>query len=74
MVLTKRMTPTETALKRIDILLSNQYRNNLSLWEINFLTSCARKVRTSYKFDTLTMKQKQAIFNIAKRFKIEFKD
>lgn len=66
------ITPTETALKRIDILLSNQYRNNLSLWEINFLTSCAKQVRTSYKFDTLTMKQKQAIFNIAKRFKIEF--
>ena len=58
MVLTKRMTPTETALKRIDILLSNQYRNNLSLWEINFLTSCAKQLRTSYKFDTLN-KNKQ---------------
>lgn len=63
------MTPTEIALQRIDILLSNNYRNKLILWEINFLNSCANLARNSYKFDTLTMKQKQMIYNIYKKTK-----
>ena len=58
------MTPTETTLKRIETLLSNEYRNKLTLWEIEFLYSCAKLARNSYKFDTFTMKQKQKIYNI----------
>nr|WP_176452902.1 hypothetical protein [Pasteurella multocida] len=63
------MTPTETALKRIEELLSNEHRNKLTLWEINFLNSCAKLARNTYKFDTFTMKQKQAIYSIYKRIK-----
>lgn len=43
------MTPTETALKRIEVLLSNEHRNKLTLWEINFLNSCAKLARNTYK-------------------------
>lgn len=50
------MTPTETALKRIEVLLSNEHRNKLTLWEINFLNSCTKLARNTYKFDTLTCK------------------
>ena len=63
------MTPTETALKRIEVLLSNEHRNKLTLWEINFLNSCAKLARNTYKFDTFSMKQKQAIYSIYKRIK-----
>ncbi|WP_249961805.1 hypothetical protein [Histophilus somni] len=63
------MTPTETALKRIEVLLSNEHRNKLTLWEINFLNSCAKLARNTYKFDTFTMKQKQMIYNLYKKTK-----
>lgn len=63
------MTPSEIALQRIDLLLSNEHRNKLSLWEIKFLNDCAKFAKNNYKFDTFSMKQKQAIYAIYKRIK-----
>lgn len=63
------MTPTEIALQRIELLLSNEHRNKLTLWEMRFLNDCANYARKYYKFDTFSMKQKQAIYSIYKRIK-----
>ena len=62
------LTPTQQALMRIETLLSNQYRNKLSLWELNFLNECLKIAQENNRYRGLSMKQKQMIFNIFKKF------
>ncbi|WP_439235221.1 hypothetical protein [Lonepinella koalarum] len=59
------MTPTETAVLRIDELLKQENRTKLAEWDMNFLVSC----RNSARNFTLSAKQKQKIYNIYKKIK-----
>lgn len=66
------MTPSEKAFYKIDKVLNNlNYRDQLSDWELNFLNSCYRVSRRYGNFNLLSMKQKQTIYSITKRFNID---